>query len=312
MSTLSAFLPAARVVGFDSWDGDPIAAWHAWRSGGIGASDAAAALNCSPYPEATPLALYLRKLGLAPPVAETFPMELGRRMEPVLRDLYQSRTGREVVAVQVPCESESHPFLRATLDGVTADGWPIEFKTAGERQADQWGEPGTDEVPPHYLLQIHQQLIVTGAPSADLAVLIGGRDFRTYTVHADAPIHEAMVTGLADFWSRVLRRDPPPATEPDFALIARLRPTVAATIDLDDDAARLASEYEELGRRLKADEARRLILKGMLVDRMAGHARANLPDGRTVSRATYERKGYTVHPTTVTDFRVKQPRGDND
>ena len=47
------------------------------------------------------------------------------------------------------------------------------------------GEPGTDEIPDYYMTQVQHYLAVTGVKTADVAVLIGGNDFRIYTIEAD-------------------------------------------------------------------------------------------------------------------------------
>ena len=180
------------------------------RLTGVGGSDAAAVLGISPW--ATPYDVYLQKLGQAPPPAGNEPMLWGTLLEPVIRDEYARRTGRAVETLPML----RHPtleFMIAHLDGQirrtdAADAKRIlEIKTA--RTSHGWGEPGTDEIPLQYLLQVHHYLVVSGAQIADLAVLIGGQDFRLYEVHADADIARELVAAEYAFWHQVACREPP-------------------------------------------------------------------------------------------------------
>jgi predicted phage-related endonuclease len=64
-------------------------------------------------------------------------------------------------------------------------------------------------VPQAYLFQVQHYMAVTGYPVADIAVLIGGSDFRIYTVEADRELHDMLVTAEAAFWQRVQNNEPP-------------------------------------------------------------------------------------------------------
>lgn len=282
------------------------AGWHEWRAGGIGASECAAVLGISPYQ--TAWELYHRKLGLLPPVEESDAMHLGNLMEPVLASLYSRRTGSLVVNQQVRVECPDHPFIRATLDGQAEDGRLVEFKHVGSRMAGEWGDEGTDEAPAHYLCQVHHQMLAAGANAADLAVLIGGQDFRVYTVHRDAEMDSILVPRLAEFWARVERHDAPEVTEPDYRVVAKLRPTIEATTFLDSRCLDLADEFGSLGLDLSRLKNAREAVKAKLILAMDSHEAAELPDGRLVTRKLIERDGYPVEPTTYFDFRISKPK----
>ncbi len=179
--------------------------WLRERLSGIGGSDAPAVLGLSKW--RTPLQVYLEKRGEAPPADENEPMRWGTRLEPLVRQEYADRTGR---AVALPDGLLRHPrydWMLATVDGLTDDGRLLEVKTA--RTAEGWGEPGTDEVPQVYLIQVQHYLTVTALPVADVAVLIGGQDFRIYEVPADAELQELIVEQEAEFWRAVKEGTPP-------------------------------------------------------------------------------------------------------
>lgn len=187
------------------------AAWLAQRRTGIGGSDVAGILGLSRW--TTPLQVYLDKTGQAPESEDNDAMRWGRYLEPVIRQAYADRTGRTVRLM----EMIRHPmrdYMIANIDGFTDDGRLLEVKTA--RTAQDWGEPGTDEIPMPYMLQVQHYLEVTGFEFADVAVLIGGSDFRIYEIGLDMELVRMIVDAEAEFWRRVTERDPPdPITAED-------------------------------------------------------------------------------------------------
>lgn len=179
--------------------------WLADRRKGIGGSDAAAVLGLSKWK--TPLDVYLDKRGEVADTPDNEAMLWGRALEPVIRQQYAERTGRVVRVPDGILQHQDHPFMLASLDGITDDRRVVEIKTA--RTGQDWGEAGSDEVPVAYLLQVQHYMAVTGYAVADVAVLIGGSDFRLYEVPADAELQQMLVDGEAAFWQRVKQGTPP-------------------------------------------------------------------------------------------------------
>lgn len=180
-------------------------AWLNERRKGIGGSDAAAVLGLSKWK--TPLAVWQEKRGEIGPQPDNEAMLWGRALEPVIRQQYAERTGRIVRVPDGIIRHPSHEFMLANLDGFTDDRRVVEIKTA--RTAHEWGEPGTDEVPQSYLIQVQHYLAVTGFEVADVAVLIGGSDFRMYEVPADRELQQMMIDEEATFWNLVREGTPP-------------------------------------------------------------------------------------------------------
>lgn len=210
------------------------------RRHGIGGSDVAPILGLSKW--ATPLDVYLAKIGEAPEIEETEVMRWGNLLEPVVRDEYARRTGREVDVPVGPISNPKYPFAIANLDGLTRCGRVVEVKTA--RSGDGWGEEGSGQVPDAYALQVQHYLLVTGAEVADVAVLIGGSDFRIYTLEADHALHEMLVEAEAAFWTRVERREPPDPVSYEEA-VRRFTKGTAGEVEADE---LLASEIAQLVR----------------------------------------------------------------
>lgn len=192
------------------------AAWLETRRSGIGGSDVAGILGLSKW--STPLQVYQQKRGEIADQPDNATMRWGRYLEPVVRQAYADETGNEVRVLDQLVRHHSHDFMIANLDGFVApaSGPRRVFEAKTARTAEGWGEPGSDQIPQPYLLQVQHYMAVTGFVVADVAVLVGGSDFRIYEVPEDRELQEMLVDAEAEFWGRVQRGDPPePVTVAD-------------------------------------------------------------------------------------------------
>lgn len=178
--------------------------WLAERRTGIGGSDAAAAVGLSKWK--TRLELYLDKRGELD-TAESEPMRWGNLLEPVVRQEYANRTGRTVEVPPGIIRHHSVKFALMTPDGIADGRRVLQVKTA--RTAEGWGEPGSADIPLEYVLQTQHEMFVTELPVADVAVLVGGSDFRIYEIPADAELQAMLIEQEAAFWVMVQAENPP-------------------------------------------------------------------------------------------------------
>ena len=181
--------------------------WLDARRKGIGGSDAGAILGVNKYK--TPLDVYLDKTGQSPDVEDNDAMYWGRALEDIVAYEYAKRTGKKVRRNNAILVHPEHKFMLANLDReIVGEPGILEIKTAA--RADDWGEPGSDEVPESYLAQVMHYMAVTGAQFADIAVLIAGRKFQTYTIQRDDQLIEHMIEVERDFWENNVYRLVPP------------------------------------------------------------------------------------------------------
>ena len=186
-------------------------AWLQIRQQGLGSSDAAVAIGLSPYK--SPLSLWLEKTHRKTPddLSEKEAVIWGTVLEPVLASVYAERTGKKVRRVNAVLQHTDYPFMLANLDREVLDPTGrgvLEIKTAGYHSAPQW----EDGVPVAYQCQVLHQLAVTGHAWADVAVLIGGQDFRIYRIHRDDDKIADLIQREAQFWQCVTNDQQP---EPD-------------------------------------------------------------------------------------------------
>jgi len=183
--------------------------WLAVRNQGIGSSDSAAVVGLSPYK--SPLELWMEKTGRKAPddLSANEAVFWGSTLEPVIAQVYGEKTGAKVRRVHAVLQHYEHPHMLANLDRIVAhpqDGHGIlEVKTAGHWSEGYWEEG----VPEHYQCQVLHQLAVTGKPWADVAVLIGGQEFRTYRIERDEEKINALIELEDRFWQHVQNDTPP-------------------------------------------------------------------------------------------------------
>jgi putative phage-type endonuclease len=169
------------------------------RKTGLGGSDASAALGINPFD--TAVTLYLKKVGEIPETETKEVMYWGNQLEDIVAREYAKRKDVNVRRNNRTIRHKEHEFMYAHLDR-TIDGQDtiLECKTAGAWMANEWGEDGTDQVPEQYLIQVNHYMICTGKRRAELAVLIGGNDFRMYEFEYDEELAEIIIEGETRFW----------------------------------------------------------------------------------------------------------------
>jgi len=168
----------------------------------IGGSDAAAIAGVSRYK--TPLDIF-RRIVEGHTTETTRPQRRGQLLEEPIRQMYREETGAKLLGPL----SLRGTFTRASLDDHTEDR-VVEIKSANIRQAHEWGELGTDEVPTDYLVQVQWYMRHARKEMADLVVLLGGDELRVYPIRADVEMQEMLWEAAERFWKdHVLPKRPP-------------------------------------------------------------------------------------------------------
>jgi len=175
----------------------------------LGGSDAGAVLGLSPWKSR--YELWQQKVGQAPAVSdeESEVMWWGTQLEAPIAARYELETGRKTY-LPAGQRHEEHPFLVAHIDrAVLAEPQRIVECKYVTRGSDDWGEPGTDHVPGHYLAQCHHYLAVADAEVCDLAVMMHGR-LRIYEIHRSAEFEAFLLDNEVRFWREHVETGIPP------------------------------------------------------------------------------------------------------
>ena len=249
--------------------------WLEERRRVIGGSDVAAIMGMNPWK--TAYRVYQEKRKEVEDWQGNQATDWGKRMEPALRQWYSDVTGRPVRLPDKIIVSGKYPFMGASLDGYTDDGRIVEIKTA--RSGKDWGEPGTNQIPDYYAVQVHHYMTITGFQVADIPVSIAGSSPSLYIVEADKEISEMIIEACAKFWERVQSGNPPdPVTYADaVARFGKIKSdgSIIATTELIEAIAglkQIRAQIKELEEHEEAWKARIIIALGEQADTLIDSA----------------------------------------
>ena len=130
--------------------------WLDLREKMITASDVASAIGENRYESVDS---FIKKKVLRTKWAGNAATAHGTALEPMVRDLYDERTGRKSHEIGL-VQHREYPWLGASPDGVTEDGLLIEIKCPLTRKIEK-------KVPSYYLPQVQLQLEITDLEECD-------------------------------------------------------------------------------------------------------------------------------------------------
>jgi putative phage-type endonuclease len=295
--------------------------WLEQRRKTLGGSDAAAALGLSPWK--TRLSLYREKRGEVADQPQSAAMEWGELLEPVIVEAYRRKTGHRVLTGEAtrPFVGVSpYPFMACNIDGLVVQDddvsrrWILEAKLASREE--EWGEPGTDQVPSHYIPQAQHMMAVTGMQVVEFAVLLvrfGLREIQTYTVPRDGELIDMLVEQERELWQRIVDGNPPdPSTPEEIRLRWPTSTDVAREASIEIVAAvDMLAQAREAKRAAEAKEAEFAAVVQLYME----DAGALTYQGRTL--ATWKQNRETTyfdkdafaaaHPAIYAQFTAKRP-----
>lgn len=187
------------------------------------ASKVAAVLGVSRWE--SPLSLWLKMHGDVEPEPMTDVQARGHYLEPAVLNWWLDRhPGFEWDPDSgTTLFSDRLPWAAAKPDGIATDGWitdPVEAKTAAND--DEWGMPGTDEIPLDYAAQCMWSMHVGGFGRIFVPVLTERLEFREYVVTYDAAIATHIEQICREFMES-LRADVRPELDASVATYESLR-----------------------------------------------------------------------------------------
>jgi predicted phage-related endonuclease len=223
--------------------------------------------------------VWLEKTGRTPEAApdpdKEFLLHLGTQLEPVIAALYERATGRRLVVPRPKVwEHPNHPELIGTPDRFVATHGPgalpwrgLELKTESS-YSDAFGEPGTDQVPQHYLIQCAHYMAVCDRDVWDIALLHAGSKFAIYTIERDEELEKMMLEQLLEWWAEHVVADRPPAIDGSETwkrfLHARFPENILPIETIEPGAERFVDELRNIRVGEKVLEAMRAELENKL------------------------------------------------
>lgn len=226
------------------------AEWLEARHKGIGSSDAPTILGLNKYK--SPYQLWLEKTGREQAEkVENDAVLMGHMLEDVVAQRYQHETGAKVIKDNKIRFREDKPFLMCNLDRIVqkseqAPRGILECKTTTKYYLDSCDTP----VPTYYYAQICHQLMVTGMPYGDLAVLVDGRGFEKFRVQSSIAQEfiDNLEHDLTRWWTDYIVADKePPKIASDLLTVQQIHgSSINATEKIMSDLTRLQSVKAQL------------------------------------------------------------------
>jgi len=185
------------------------------RLEGLGGSDIGAIFGLSPFK--SPLDVWLEKTGQVEQSESSLQMRFGTMAEQFVADEYSGFTGLKVQKYNPMLRHPDAPLIGhvdrlvvppgekvASHQGKIRTDRLLECKTASAfaSNSPDWGEAGTDLVPPAYLMQCAAYMALTGCNHADIAVLFGNSDFRVYRLQRDLSLEADIIAEASAWWRR--------------------------------------------------------------------------------------------------------------
>lgn len=212
--------------------------WYAARRSRVNGSEIAVVMGISPYESA--FSLWHRKAGSIGPVDINDAMYWGNRLEPIIRDEWNTRHPDLPAAVTGQWCHRERSWQGGGPDGIIFQE-PLQlFEAKTARYDDEWGEPGTDEVPVHYRAQALWYLDVFGFEVCHFGVLISGSDYREYAVRYAADEVVQMRAAARAFLDTLEANEAPriDGHEATYEAVKELHPDIEdAAVDLPSTVA---------------------------------------------------------------------------
>lgn len=286
----------------------------------------ATVLGISPYRDASAFALWARLVGIeGPRSADDAAQARGHMMEPGILLRMTAEIGLPGTAAH-PVPRPLYPVLEkprwrhATPDGLLYQTREHDGRTGqqlipvGTLEAkalesdDGFGEPGTSDIRPDYLVQVLWQLACTTVPVGYLGLAHGYRmmGWGVYRVERDDAREAALVARVRSWWdSHVETLIPPPidGTEATARALARAYRAVAGkTVEATPSDRQTIEQIRVLDEHLAERRERRRLLANQLRARM-GDAVKLVDDRETLARYTTRKDGSRA--LTVTKRRKR-------
>ena len=182
--------------------------WLELRSHYIGGSDAAAVVGMNAF--ASPFSLWAEKTGKVPGFAGNLATEAGTYLEEFVAQKFAQETGKKVRKCNQSFLNSDYPFAIANIDReIIGEDAGLEIKTTDSLNMKKFSG---GEYPANYYVQCVHYMAITGKQRWYLAVLIGNKEFKWFTIERDEAEIAALMTAEAEFWELV-KTDTPPAVD---------------------------------------------------------------------------------------------------
>ena len=277
--------------------------WKKLRHKYVGGSDAAAIVGLNPF--ASAYSLWAEKTDRVPPFEGNLTTEVGTYLEDFVAKKFEEETGKKVRRENHSILNDQYPWAIANVDRVVVgEDAGLEIKTTSELNTKSFKN---GEYPSQYYAQCVHYIAMTGKQRWYLAVLIGNKEFKWFTIERDEGEIAALMAAEEEFWKHVKDNTPPEAdghkstTETIKTVFAQSNDEEVNLFGYED----CLKQYIALGKQIKELKT--------LQDEMAnkvksfmGNAGKGMSDHFKVSWTTSIKKAHYVNESVSRTFRVTE------
>lgn len=298
--------------------------WLALRHKYIGGSDAAAVVGLNSY--VSPYALWAEKTGRLPGFEGNLATAVGTYLEEFVAQRFAQETGKRVRKCNQSWFNDEYPWAIANIDReIVGEDAGLEIKTTSELNTKKFKG---GEYPANYYVQCMHYLAVTGKQRWYLAVLIGNREFKWFTIERDEEEIKALMEAEREF-KELVDTETPPSADGSYSTADTLYTLYPNSTDIAigidsferelDNYFRLKAQQKELSETIDGIENR---IKAHLGECAIGEGDRYKVSWKTQSRSTFDSKRFIKdHPevdvskyfktTNSRPFRVTEKKGSN-
>jgi putative phage-type endonuclease len=230
--------------------------WYAARLTRIGGSDVAGVLGVSPWE--SPYSLWHAKRNGWIDYESTPQQDWGSRLESALLGWYFDNHGVEIKdsgGTYVNVHRNWQLFNPDALAWDKGDGEHVLLEAKSARRGDDWGRPGTDEIPVYYRPQVVWGMDCLGLRKAKVVVSIAGAPPVLFAVDYNEAEAVAIREMVGDFVMSLRIDEEPPLDRhvATYETVRRLHPDIDPGLEVEVPT-RVALDYISAKRVLKAAE----------------------------------------------------------
>ena len=273
--------------------------WLELRHKYIGGSDAAAVVGLNAF--VSPYALWAEKTGRLPGFEGNLATEVGTYLEEFVAQKFAQETGKKVRKCNLSILNDQYPWAIANIDReIVGEDAGLEIKTTTELNLSKFKG---GEFPSHYYVQCMHYMAVTGKKRWYLAVLIGNREFKWFTIDRDEEEIQALMEAEKQF-KQLIDSDTPPmadgAASTASALFDLYPDSIDSTLGIGafekelDNYFRLKEQLKNIEMTIGGIENR---IKAHLGECARGEGEKYKVSWKTQTRSTFDHKTFVAdHP----------------
>lgn len=183
--------------------------WKALRKQYIGGSDAASVVGMNPYKSA--YALWAEKTGKIPEFEGNLATDVGAYMEDFIAKRFEQETGKKVRRENSSILNDQYPWAIANYDRlVVGEDAGVECKFTDSLNLKRYKN---GEYPERFYAQCVHYLGMSGKKRWYLAVLIGNKEFKWFTIERDEEEIAALMGAEKSFMYNNVKSNTPPSVD---------------------------------------------------------------------------------------------------